>query len=803
MGLKIAKVTDARTSAEFKIQANRAYDAGDLEKAATNLIAALDLNPNDGEGFLQVSTVLTELGRFDKAVIAAKRAAEILPYEPDCYNVLGVALHSVGWFRAAERCFGKTLEFKPDHKSASENRVECVRMIREGKAEEEPPELAGIYELLSVRPPRISLCMIVKNEEQYLAECLESVQGAVDEICIVDTGSSDSTVEIAKRFGAKMGYFEWCGDFAAARNVSIDLATGDWILVLDADEVITPETKDELRRVAMDKTKIGYACIIENLLGDKVGDGKQLAMIFRFFQNRAGMRYEGIIHEQMLPSAQRTGLPNEVSRIRIVHKGYLKKCVTDRNKNNRNLDILIEQEKQEPGNPYCHFNLGQTYKMVGRPEESEIHYKIALDILKEQGAANTIPYYASLYFGYTELLRERGRFDEALTMANEGLEKFPMFADLLFTKGNVFLGMERYDDAMRIYEETRKFAGQVFAGGTDPGVSTYKATNAVGVCYAKMGKGALAKQYLKRAVKEWPTPNSEIHTNLGVIYLNEDESAKALDHLTTALEIDSTNFQAWLNLGSICFKANNIPEAVASWQRALELQPATPDLHFLIGEALLRMGKVEGCIPMLEAELLNRPDHSSSAVALGLALLLQGKNSEGVRFWRTFIEEHPSEPRNGEFKSGILFGKLMIGLAVTEAEVQETDLAPHSIVAQWQGFLDLALKCERFDEVERAATGASDLSGALPGIDEGIGRVFLKWNTPDLAIDFMLRQQKRQPENPEIYFQLGEACMAMGAFEDALVMYQSCMDLNPQHAIARLRSKAAEAQVKSQEARSA
>ena len=85
-------------------------------------------------------------------------------------------------------------------------------------------------------PQRISLCMIVRDEEEHLARCLASVQGVVDEIVIVDTGSIDRSVEIAEGFGARVLHEEWKGDFAAPRNTGIDAAGGDWILVLDADE---------------------------------------------------------------------------------------------------------------------------------------------------------------------------------------------------------------------------------------------------------------------------------------------------------------------------------------------------------------------------------------------------------------------------------------------------------------------------------------------------------------------------------------------------------------------------------------
>ncbi len=792
MGLKIAKVTDARTSAEFKLQAHRAYNAGDLEKAAQALYSALELNESDPEAYLQIATIFAQSGQHDKAILAAKRAIELQPFNGDTYNVLGVALFAIGWARTAELAFKKAQEFTPDHATARENQLECIRMVREGRAVDEPAEIDGIRKLLETRLPTVALCMIVKNEEIFLDDCLKSVQGAVDEICIVDTGSTDGTVEIARKYGAKLGYFEWTGDFATARNKSIEMATSDWILILDADETITPESIDEIRRVSRDKTKIGYACIIENLLGDKPGEGKQMAMIFRFFQNRPDMRYEGIIHEQMLPSAQRTGMPNEASQIRIVHKGYLKKHVEDRNKNERNLRILLEQEKAEPENPYCHFNLGQTYKMLGRVPEAERHYRTALEILRPLPDANTIPYFASLYFSYTDLVRENGRFQEALDLAEEGMKRFPQYADLQFTRGNIFLGMERYEEAIKIYEGCRKYAGQVFAGGTDPGVSTYKATNAVGVCYAKLGKLALAKQYLKRALKEWPTPNAEIHTNLGIIYLQEEDSGKALSHFTSALEIDPKNFQAWLNLGSVCFKQNNLPEAIAAWMQAAGVNASQPDLHYLIGEANMRLGRTNAAKVAFEIELAANPGQTSAELALGVCELLEGNYAASITKFEKYRQANPTSPRLGEFGAAALFTRLARGERIDAAEITAIGLKPEQITTQWQGLIDIALIAGRFDDCEKVVNNSDHLGDQLPTLDEAIGRVFLKWEVFDLALDRFLRQQARTPENADLYYILGETCMGLGNVEDAVVMYETCLQVNPQYHAARSRLKTAQ-----------
>lgn len=793
MGLKIAKVTEAKTAEEYALQAVRAYEAKDLPKAKACLLSALELQPDNGKLYSQLGSIMIELGEWEKALLAGKRAVELQPYEADAYNLLGCVIYKLRYFQVAELAFRRALEFDPEHKGANGN---LVAAIREGKFEQnEPPaEYESIRALLEVKAPTISLCMIVKNEEQFLGDCLESVQGAVDEICIVDTGSTDKTVEIARRYGAKLGYFEWTGDFAEARNKSIDMATSDWILILDADEVITPESKKELRRISRDKKVIGHACVIENLLGNEAGDGSQMAMIFRFFQNRPDVRYEGMIHEQIVPSAERTGMPNGVSTFRIVHKGYLNQFLEERDKHQRNLKILLKQQEEEPENPFCQFNLGQTFKLLGEFETAERHYRRSIEMLAANGTSTNIPYYGSLYFSYTELLREMGKLEEALAMANEGIEKFPQSADIQFTKGTILLQLERYDEALKTYEGCRKFAGQVYAGGTDPGVATYKATNAIGVCYNKLGKNALAKQYFKRALREWPKPNAELHTNIGILALGEDDLTSALKSFTSALEIDSGNFVAWSNLGSVCYRKNNLEEAIAAWRQALLLRPTDPNLNFLIGDCLVKLRNIDAAILAFEAELATSPDHVSAMLGLGISHYLAGRRSEAVSLWQGFVERQPQSQRAAEIRSAIAFVRATAGDKLTVDGLSQMGLEPETMLSQWGQMLDLSIEHLLFDEVERIAHQANVLIEVMPRFEESLGRLFLKWNVFDLAATFLLRQRERDPQNADLYFWLGEACQGLGHGEDALIMYQTCVGLNPRHAMAKTRLRRLEAQ---------
>ena len=195
--------------------------------------------------------------------------------------------------------------------------------------------------------PKISLCMIVKNEEEMLPECLESIDGLVDEIILVDTGSTDRTIEIAQEYGAKIHHFPWINDFSAARNEAVKHATGDYLLILDADERLY-----EFDRTAFDQAmecndfNIGLIALHQALsrtsgLDDVVcGDARRGSPILlpRFLKNAAGFRYEGVVHEQPTYDEE---FSFRVVEANIIHHGADDDWREERAKKERNLELLL------------------------------------------------------------------------------------------------------------------------------------------------------------------------------------------------------------------------------------------------------------------------------------------------------------------------------------------------------------------------------------------------------------------------------------------------------------------------------
>lgn len=185
--------------------------------------------------------------------------------------------------------------------------------------------------------------MIVKNERIHLERCLRSVKGLVDDIVVVDTGSTDGTQEIALQAGARFFHFTWVDDFSRARNHALEQARAPWILILDADEMLLE--RDRLALGKLVRQQQGKPPVAFNLLQNNSQDGGSTGMIsrtVRVFPNAPGIRYEWPIHEQVETNLRRLGIPIKDTEVALLHDGYSDASL-NLTKQRRNLSILEKQ----------------------------------------------------------------------------------------------------------------------------------------------------------------------------------------------------------------------------------------------------------------------------------------------------------------------------------------------------------------------------------------------------------------------------------------------------------------------------
>lgn len=203
--------------------------------------------------------------------------------------------------------------------------------------------------------PSLSLAMIVKNEENVLGNLLSEVENAVDEIVVVDTGSTDKTIEVAKKYGAIVHSFPWCDDFSAARNESIKYCTKDYIIWLDADDMISAQEISKLKSMIKERPNKAYFVTLVDRRPDKVYQSLQL----RIFPNNKDLQFSGRVHEQISFCCESKGIQYETLPISVSHLGYSTED-TINYKLKRNLDIAYEEVETNP-NFLLYLNIAKTH----------------------------------------------------------------------------------------------------------------------------------------------------------------------------------------------------------------------------------------------------------------------------------------------------------------------------------------------------------------------------------------------------------------------------------------------------------
>lgn len=241
---------------------------------------------------------------------------------------------------------------------------------------------------------RLSVCMIVKNEADCLADCLTSVMPIADELVVVDTGSSDATKAIAAGFGARLLDYVWHDDFAAARNVSLEAAQGDWILVIDADERLDPASLPLLRdflaepELACVKLRIQSPYDNGEALASEAGSGQYNYSLVRLFPNRETLRFRRAYHEVIF-DAQEPQLPVRLlSGLRLLHSGYDGERPLAKAKAERNRALIDSLCQKEPENPIWRYYSANAWATAakGRPGPEANLALAAFEALLNQGA---------------------------------------------------------------------------------------------------------------------------------------------------------------------------------------------------------------------------------------------------------------------------------------------------------------------------------------------------------------------------------------------------------------------------------
>ena len=375
----------------------------------------------------------------------------------------------------------------------------------------------------------ISLCMITKNEENNITQCLNSVKDIIDEIIIVDTGSTDRTIEIAKNFSfAKIFRFNWIDDFSAARNESVKHATKDWVLVLDADEVLNEDGLKAIKELLNNKETDAFLFLQKNYTNEtsiagfvnEINTKNHTAyagwygsFIVRLFRNKRGYEFEGTVHELIEPSIENKKGKIAATNIVLHHYG--------------NADPVIAKKKRQ-------FYLKLCENKVKKKPDPHSYYELGI------------------------LYKENNHFDDAIKSFKKVVELNQNHSMALYELGVIYERQKNYDDAIKYYTKSLRIK------------ENSEAFQNLGVCYLK--KGMLKEAYRNLVKATLLNPNKySIYNNLGAVLERLGNYDSAAQMLEIGIKLNPKNTIGYYNLGLVLDKKGDFENAIVNYEKAVEL----------------------------------------------------------------------------------------------------------------------------------------------------------------------------------------------------------------------------------------
>lgn len=330
----------------------------------------------------------------------------------------------------------------------------------------------------------ISVCMIAKNEDNHIEECLKRLRPCRFEIIVVDTGSVDRTVEVAHKYADRVFHFAWCDDFSSARNFSIQQAANDWVLIIDCDEYLENVNLAELEE-ALSQNKEAVGMISRNnpytVLGTRSIMSERIGRLF----NKNHCHYEGSIHEQVrtLQGKEPESFPIPLT---FYHEGYVSES-DKRMRATRNLEMLLRDLALKGPSPYLYFHLGQNYISLNDMEKAAHYYKLGLD-LNADPTSDLVQSMAEAY-GYS--LMDLAKYDTVMALQDK-YDVLSHRADFVYLMGMLYM---KKGDSARAIEEFEK-ATTLTASRT--GVNSYRANFQIANIYETLGEPEKARIYYKK-----------------------------------------------------------------------------------------------------------------------------------------------------------------------------------------------------------------------------------------------------------------------------------------------------------------
>lgn len=403
----------------------------------------------------------------------------------------------------------------------------------------------------------ISLCLIVKNEGPRLARCLNSARGWVRDIVLVDTGSTDDTLAIARSFGARIFEQPWTHDFSAARNRSLAEAQTPWVLTLDADEVLQVDDGARFEAALSAPGVAAYAVPYHDLRDDGLYTVTPAVRLFR--RDVEGMQYRGEVHEQLVAVAGRRVVPRHGDFLHLVHDGHVGPALREGQKLERNVSLSRQMVARRTDDAFAWYCLGQSLVALSEPAAMAEAAEALERARRLLGPGCDEAYAVTLYLSLARLRRLAGKLDEALAVTTEALALFAHSPDLHLLRAALYLAANQPALADADLRACLSPDAATFFVRDDPGATSWSALTQLGLLRVRAGRLAEASEFLEAACALAPEADVFPRLVCARVHLARGQREAAAAVLRPLVERDPNN-----------------AEVARAWQEVTTARPGSP-----------------------------------------------------------------------------------------------------------------------------------------------------------------------------------------------------------------------------------
>jgi GT2 family glycosyltransferase/SAM-dependent methyltransferase/tetratricopeptide (TPR) repeat protein len=564
------------------------------QKKPSRKTSTIALPPCALVGQLGEARELVRKKQWPAAWAATLSAISARPYHPEAYLLLAEIALGAGDADSARLCAKAARDMAPGWATPKQFLKGNLRGACKHEWLKLPPALSG-----RAAAPRVSVCLIAKNEEQFLAKCLQSVRAFASQIVVVDTGSTDRTIEIAEEFGAEVHSFPWCDDFSAARNAALEQATGDWILILDADEEMGPDQKEIITKELSAASILGYRLPII----DKGREQDGCSYVPRLFRNAPGLFFVGRIHEQAFSSiqvrCQQWGLKHQLGKAVLLHHGYASEVMASRNKIERNLRLLERAIEEMPDEAHLIMSLGLELVRSGKLEAGLERYWEAFRLMSELPAVEITPELReTLLTQLTTHLMAARRFSEIVQLwQNPFAKKGGLTASQHFCLAAALMELKQHAEAAEQLRQCIEKRNRPVLSPINREILKAGPHHCLALCLIATNDAKGAQQAFDTALAVEPS-SRPVRFDLARFQAAQGRAADALETLRHLAMENPAESQVWELGGQIALSRPEYLEFSCEWTaEAVKNFPTAHNLLRQRAEALMLNHDPAGALP--------------------------------------------------------------------------------------------------------------------------------------------------------------------------------------------------------------